>query len=116
MGQGSQVSPCIKIIIDHPIDFTKIMTNDNDYMWGPNYDINFNDNDVDDDNDGLVVDDPPIWPGGNHADSRAFSTCAENTRRIRVSATHTFRTFSAHLKIKRMIHFFNFSFLPDSPL
>ena len=57
-------------------------------------------------------------PGGNHADSRAFSAysprilrargkraenarriCgeyAENVRRIRVSATRTFRVFSAH--------------------
>ena len=86
-----------------------------------------------------------FWPGGNHADSRAFSAhsprilrafsaralcaentrrmrgeCAENTRRMRGECAENtrqryayfpriFRAFSAHLKIKKRTHFFNFS-------
>ena len=68
------------------------MTNDNDYMWGPNYDINFNDNDGDDDNDGFVVDDPPICVAGiitipNNNDT--YMCRGDNRRRALFPSAHT---------------------------
>ena len=44
-------------------------------MWGPNYDINFNDNDGDDDNDGLDVDDPPICVAGIITIPQSINQC-----------------------------------------